>query len=356
MEEPEPQGLLGRLADETIIGGALRDAYNALRLPGDVYAGRIDPRSDEAIKRAFDLAGSVTLGAGAIPAVGNELRMGIKAYHGSPHDFDQFSMDKIGTGEGAQAYGHGLYFAENRGTAKAYQDTLKQSAWKTTEGLVKHGEVVDDVAKAASSVGGLHPDQARQVANYVLDGVEVYGSPEAYLKEFEFPEGKFGDAYRAAAQRIIERNIAPNPGRMYEVDIAADPEHFLDWDRPLSEQAPQIKTALEAVGISTAPKKMENALKTIGVRHSAPEVERALYATGEAPVDMAEKLKALGVPGIRYLDAGSRLKAGGGETSNYVVFNDKLISILKKYGLPVSVLGASMLLQMHPEEAQATQK
>lgn len=35
----------------------------------------------------------------------------IRAYHASPHDFDKFSMDKLGTGEGAQAYGKGLYFA-----------------------------------------------------------------------------------------------------------------------------------------------------------------------------------------------------------------------------------------------------
>ena len=28
----------------------------------------------------------------------------IKAYHGSPHDFDEFSTESIGTGEGAQAY------------------------------------------------------------------------------------------------------------------------------------------------------------------------------------------------------------------------------------------------------------
>jgi len=38
---------------------------------------------------------------------------GIKAYHSSPHDFDRFDLSKIGTGEGAQVYGHGLYFAEN---------------------------------------------------------------------------------------------------------------------------------------------------------------------------------------------------------------------------------------------------
>ncbi len=46
-------------------------------------------------------------------------------YHGSPHAFDQFKLDKIGTGEGAQAYGHGLYFAENPGVAKQYAAQLQ---------------------------------------------------------------------------------------------------------------------------------------------------------------------------------------------------------------------------------------
>ena len=35
--------------------------------------------------------------------------LGITAWHGSPHKFDKFSMDKIGTGEGAQAYGQMTY-------------------------------------------------------------------------------------------------------------------------------------------------------------------------------------------------------------------------------------------------------
>jgi hypothetical protein len=49
---------------------------------------------------------------------------GITAFHGSPHNFSKFDMSKIGTGEGAQAYGHGLYFAENPGVAKDYQKKL----------------------------------------------------------------------------------------------------------------------------------------------------------------------------------------------------------------------------------------
>ena len=46
------------------------------------------------------------------------------AWHGSPHDHDKFSMDKIGTGEGAQAYGYGLYFAGNRAVAEYYKKAL----------------------------------------------------------------------------------------------------------------------------------------------------------------------------------------------------------------------------------------
>src|SRR5215471_9850062 len=49
---------------------------------------------------------------------------GIRAYHGSPHQFERFDISKIGTGEGAQAYGHGLYFAENPKVAQSYRDVL----------------------------------------------------------------------------------------------------------------------------------------------------------------------------------------------------------------------------------------
>ena len=45
-------------------------------------------------------------------------------YHGSPHKFDKFDASKIGTGEGAQAYGHGLYLAENPGVATDYARAL----------------------------------------------------------------------------------------------------------------------------------------------------------------------------------------------------------------------------------------
>ena len=51
----------------------------------------------------------------------------ITAYHGSPHSFDQFDLSKIGTGEGAQSYGSGLYFAENEGTAARTEACSRKS-------------------------------------------------------------------------------------------------------------------------------------------------------------------------------------------------------------------------------------
>jgi hypothetical protein len=61
----------------------------------------------------------------------------IVAYHGSPHDFEKFNSDKIGTGEGAQAYGHGLYFAENPTIARSYANGLAKTtrAHNTFDGI-----------------------------------------------------------------------------------------------------------------------------------------------------------------------------------------------------------------------------
>ena len=48
---------------------------------------------------------------------------GAVVWHGSPHKFDKFDSAHIGKGEGAQAYGHGLYLADSPAVAKGYQAT-----------------------------------------------------------------------------------------------------------------------------------------------------------------------------------------------------------------------------------------
>ena len=50
--------------------------------------------------------------------------IGMTVYHGSPHIFERFDLGKIGTGEGAQAYGRGMYMAQNKGVASNYSTML----------------------------------------------------------------------------------------------------------------------------------------------------------------------------------------------------------------------------------------
>jgi hypothetical protein len=62
----------------------------------------------------------MTLGAGGIPAGKNEMRMGIKAYHGSPHDFNQFDIAKAGSTTDSGNLGRGLYFSTDPRVANQF--------------------------------------------------------------------------------------------------------------------------------------------------------------------------------------------------------------------------------------------
>lgn len=58
-------------------------------------------------------------------------------------------------------------------------------------------------------------------------------------------------------------------------------------------------------------------------------------------------MREAGIPGIRYYDQGSRTAGEG--TRNYVVFDDNLVSIVKKYG----VAGAAAMLGLSAGEVEA---
>jgi hypothetical protein len=219
---------------------------------------------------------------------------GFRAYHGSPHSFDKFDISKIGTGEGAQAYGHGLYFADSEGVAKSYRDALTNKAVpqgshieKVAFNVVRNAPDMSD-AELAPFVRNVYPNASEQEIKAALDTAR-------------------------ANQQI---------GSMYEVQINADPNSFLDWDKPLSEQPKGVRKAVKEVGLDS-PDWVKG-----GDIHEYLGNYVGNYADSDAGV--RELLKKHKVPGIKYLDAGSRTKGDG--SRNYVVFDDKLIEILRKYG------------------------
>ena len=189
-------------------------------------------------RSAWQTAMSVSDGGLAAPGM-----MGaIKAYHGSPHSFDRFDMSKIGTGEGAQAYGHGLYFAGNEGVARAYRDALS-GANVDARNFMRDGQIVPDLGAvwqqsydAAKGTRAMRPDDARAIAGHVRRWVEAGKKPETYLR-FNVPPAGYEAAYEAAVQPWLGVSYKKNPGHMYEVSLNVEPRQLLDWDKPLAGQS-----------------------------------------------------------------------------------------------------------------------
>lgn len=59
------------------------------------------------------------------------------AWHGSPHDFDEFDLGAIGSGEGNQAHGWGLYFAKDKKVSKLYKEVLSKAQSSNKSSLFK---------------------------------------------------------------------------------------------------------------------------------------------------------------------------------------------------------------------------
>ena len=116
-------------------------------------------------------------------------------------------------------------------------------------------------------------------------------------------------------------------GKMYEVAIHATPDQFLDWDKPLSQQSEAVRNL-----INEHPR-MGPAVKEWAAREDGKgsAVWRAADELTKDEARASEALKNAGIPGIRYLDQGSR--GAGHGTSNFVVFDPSIIEILRKYGL-----------------------
>lgn len=297
--------------------------WDALMAPARAARGEISEA--DMIPEAFNFAGSLTLGSLLAPRPTGSVGMGgragkaleaqqpqgIKAFHGSPHDFDRFDMSKIGTGEGAQAYGHGLYFAEAEDVARSYRDNLTTPPdfWPST---VK-SDVGNDVLQA---VRGLRQEDAgyslAEMRERVSDLTAIDKLPAYSVEAFD--------------DLVKSGHIVP-PGHMYEVRINADPADFLDWDKPFLGQSNAVQSAMREAG--QHPERSG----PFGTHEISDMPVGTMLARQLSDKDhlLYETMREAGIPGIRYLDQMSR---GAGEgSSNYVVFDDKLIEIMRKYGL-----------------------
>jgi hypothetical protein len=225
------------------------------------------------------------------------------AWHGSPHKFDEFSTSKIGTGEGAQAYGYGLYFAGNKEIAEYYQKNLAPPPilknWSFgSVSLVRNEEYTDYSPRD-------HSDQ--QMAKALLS--EDLLIHEGEIVELFKNEGL--EAARAAMQKIAEERlesaieedpkIAPylkvfkkdiqtrlkfdveiSKGNLYKVELAPEEDEYLLWEEPIDKQ----------------PEKVREALRKAGATEYVDELEKA-YFSQLSPAALTQAKKLIATPLIR---------------------------------------------------------
>jgi len=289
-------------------------------------------------------------------AVGAAMKAprGIRAFHGSPHHFDKFSLDKIGTGEGAQAYGRGLYFAEAEPTAMAYRDELRAMKNLQSDFDIRYkGDLIGNINELEGSIGevareikrsNIYPDKA--VDNVVarktreLEKIKAKKSDDSEANDLRQLLIDDLEASISEVKQINPKDVVFDKGAMYEVNIDADPDMMLDWQTPYKDQSEAVKKAIDEAGYKPDDERTPGFLihQRIVEDYSDMDSFENPYASPKA--DAANVLLEAGIPGIKYLDAGSRGVGLKDATSNYVVFDDATIEIMRKYGLLAPLVGA----------------
>jgi len=252
---------------------------------------------------------------------------GMVVYHGSPYKFTKFDLNKVGAGEGNQVYGHGLYFAEAPAVAEGYQKRLAGGTdpytynWqgKQYEGGVKG----DPVAHALGLSYHQTPQTARQIAK---EGIAASKAGEPWAIDMGGLD-YYQKMYEAASQ-IKKKDVKAMQGAFYKVDLPD--EHvakMLDWDKPVPED---IRKQLSSIMME---KFGSGATGTSGEKlYKELQFEFKNAGSQNPAKDASAFLKEQGIPGIRYLDAGSRKKGG---TSNFVVFDPEMLTILERNKQPL---------------------
>jgi len=168
---------------------------------------------------------------------------GIIAFHGSAADFDQFRLEKIGTGEGAQAYGYGLYFADQEAIADFYRGALTDAPF--------------DYKIDGQSVSEMYRN-AVYAENYeladVLEQVQLHDTPKTLKAKFTVENGYTQETADFVADLDYDKLTGVDVdgkeiplGRIYKVGLTPKPDDLLDYDKPLSSQSENVQAAFKKV-------------------------------------------------------------------------------------------------------------
>lgn len=248
-----------------------------------------------------------------------------KAYHGSPYTFDHFDLGAIGTGEGNQAHGWGLYFAQDKKIAENYKDILGANSGEVITGKTKY-KINEDGNWYDENTGNIIED-INPLSMALTEVLETGNGNKAIegLQEFiKSKEGKTAQAVISQVKRakeaikLLKENgfFGHEQKTAFEVEIPEDNE-MLDEFKNINKQPRKVQTAIR------------KAWREIGYNPSAlhymsgREFYKQLASELGGEKAASEKLNSLGVKGITY--------DGLVDGKCFVVFDDKAIQIINRY-------------------------
>ena len=290
--------------------------------------------------------------------------MNQSVYHGTPHVWPpepgfphgRPRLDKIGTGEGATAYGWGWYGAEAEQIANWYFQSFSTTIPGAPTGRSRH--MVKGQEIPPGRVGHLALDTGLDIDN-LLSYIK-YGSTEladivkdqienriAKFKEYPHP-GIAGEDmqalvvfYEKYVKTATVEDITEKPqGSLYKLDIPDDVmPKLLDWDKPVPV------AMLNRIKLEAAKKWSNDLQNAFNLRMAnndianggrgfvGENVYRAIQNTLGSDHAASHFLADAGIPGNKYLDAMSRDKGEG--SYNYVIWDQKVldrIALLERNG------------------------
>jgi len=253
------------------------------------------------------------------------------AYHGSPYRFDKFDPTKVGAGEGAQVYGHGMYFAEHPAVAMPYSKIVPSgmSATPNRQLFGKDVEPMTPEYKVSQLVDEMGVVKAKKfIADWAKDPL-----PD---------QADYVDNLQSIISKVAKKSDAKNLGasNLYKVDIPDEKiPKMLNWDIPLSEQSKAVQDIAwkykDALKNQTEMKGLKNIWELDGadlygvMQRYKMEDSGKLVKQNVDIKDVSDIMNKSDIPGIRYMNYQGKTSEGA-NTSNFVVFDPTDVKIIER--------------------------
>ncbi len=257
------------------------------------------------------------------PLTMDSEKTGLVLYHGSPHSFKNFDITKLGSGEGAQAFGHGLYFTNESDIAKGYANKLgsKKNFWEALQNGHELSLSKDDYDFIKNELDALGFDGSKaenaDLNTILVDGIsenspEVLDAMSVLFAKDAKKELEGYDLDESQINRLLEIKKKISDPQFYKVTIhegkSPSEYDYIEWRDRVSD------SQREKIGQDLA----ENI--------TGEEAYKVLSKKLGSDKKASDYLLSKGIDGISYK---SEKGTGGktGEGRNYVVFDPKSIRV-----------------------------